>query len=440
MDIGVPPAVTDLIGGGGESWKDRIREAAYVSPSKTRFRIEYEDLERTVTRRGTAYEFPGVNDAYVQQKGFGPRIYPMRCYFSGPNCDRIADAFLLALLEPGVGKLEHPRYGTIPRVVPFGDIGQRDDLKTSANQSVIDVTFWTTLVELYPSEQTSPKNEIEEALGDFDVAAAQAFASATALDTLAAQASLKGTIRSALREIRGALEDVSGSVASVRREFDDNFRLINEGLDVLVGQPLLLAQQIINLIRAPARAAAGIRSRLEGYANLAVRMFGSKAGRPQDFPVGVATSAITRRRNDAAVADLIAMAAVTGSVASSLENDFLTKPDAIKAADEVAAQFDDLVDWRDGVNEEVGAVDTGESYQALQQAVALTAGFLVEVSFRLIPERSLVIDQPTTIINLAARLYGRLDDTILDLLINSNRLTGSEILEIPRGRKILYYP
>jgi hypothetical protein len=31
-------------------------------------------------------------------------------------------------------------------------------------------------------------------------------------------------------------------------------------------------------------------------------------------------------------------------------------------------------------------------------------------------------------------------DGKLDLLINSNNLTGSEILELPRGRVISYYP
>ena len=52
--------------------------------------------------------------------------------------------------------------------------------------------------------------------------------------------------------------------------------------------------------------------------------------------------------------------------------------------------------------------------------------------------RRVVLDRNRTIIDLAAELYGSVDDQ-LDFLINSNNLTGSEILELPRGREIVYY-
>ena len=43
-----------------------------------------------------------------------------------------------------------------------------------------------------------------------------------------------------------------------------------------------------------------------------------------------------------------------------------------------------------------------------------------------------------TIIDLVAELYGSVDDQ-LDFLISSNDLTGDEILELPKGREIVYY-
>ncbi len=83
-------------------------------------------------------------------------------------------------------------------------------------------------------------------------------------------------------------------------------------------------------------------------------------------------------------------------------------------------------------------IDTGGAYQQLQDAVALTAGFLVEISFSLKQERVIILDRNRTIIDLAAELYGSIDDQ-LDFLISSNDLSGSEILELPRGREIVYY-
>ena len=128
-----------------------------------------------------------------------------------------------------------------------------------------------------------------------------------------------------------------------------------------------------------------------------------------------------------------------GAVLSTVNNEFKTKPEAIGAADEVTTQFDDVVDWRDDALEVVGIVDTGETYQAFQEATALTAGFLVQISFELVAERQIVLDRARTIVDLAAELYGSVDDQ-LDLLINSNKLTGSQILEIEAGTLVRFYP
>src|SRR5690242_6521153 len=125
----IPPGIGALLGffGPGQDWRTRLKPAAYKSPSGTRIKFDFEEVSRSTSKRGTLFEFPGVNNGYVQQNGYGSRRYPMRCYFTGKDHDSIATAFEVALLEDGLGKLETPMYGTIP-VVPFGDIERRNDL------------------------------------------------------------------------------------------------------------------------------------------------------------------------------------------------------------------------------------------------------------------------------------------------------------------------
>src|SRR5690606_27965092 len=153
------------------SWAERLQEAAYTSAGGTRIRVLYEDAGRTTSKRTTAFEFPGVNDAYVEDNGHGSRKYPLRCIFPGNNCGKLATAVEAALLERGKNKLEHPLYGTFD-VVPFGDITRRDDLKSAANQAIVEVTFWTTVDAVYPSGDSNPRSEILAALDGFDLAAA----------------------------------------------------------------------------------------------------------------------------------------------------------------------------------------------------------------------------------------------------------------------------
>ena len=417
-------------------WQDRVREAAYTSPLGGRVTFSYEDVGREYEKRATAFEFPGVSGAYVQPNGVGPRKYPLRCYFWGDDHDLEASRFEELLLDEGTGRLEHPFYGALD-VVPFGTISRRDDLKSAANQFVVEVTFYTTIGAIYPSGNKSPASEIRGALEAFTVAAAEQFAGTSDLRSAVSRENVKSTVRKLLRVVSAALEPLAEGTASDRAELADGINAIHYGIDVLVGQPLQLAQQVVNLELAPARAAVGIASRLEGYALLVNRILTSAAG----ASVANASSLARLREravNDLAVADLFALSAVAGMVQAALETTFTTKPEALSAIEAVRAQFDAVVSWRDARFVTLGEVDPGGAHDALGEAVARMAGYLIAASFQLLPERRIVLDRPRTIIDLAAELYGSVDDR-LDFLIDTNALTGSEILELPRGRTIVYY-
>lgn len=417
------------------TWIDRLSEAAYTSPGGTRQTFLYEDVSREFTKRTAVFEFPGVDGSYVQDNGHSERRYPLLCIFAGAECDREALAFERLLLERGVGQLEHPMYGRV-QVVPFGDIARRDDLKRAANQVIIEVTFWSTVGAIYPSSGASPRHEVLASLDATDAAVSGQFERSIQVDTEARRANAKLSTRSRLQAVRAALGAAADATADVRRQFADQERAINGSIDVLVGQPLLLAEQMLSLAKAPGRSAAGIQSRLAGYADLLDRMLASSVSTAGDSSVLPALR--VRLANDFYLSDLVAAAALTGSVTSVLATEFTAKPQAIAAADEIARQATAHTDWRDERYGDIEEIDTGESYQALQESVALTIGYLVEISFSLVPERVVILDRPRNIIELCAELYGSIDDR-LDFLISTNRLTGSEILELPRGRRVVYY-
>lgn len=427
------------------AWQDRLREAAYTSPGGTRIRFDFESVSREVTKRTSAFAFPGVDQVYVQDNGHGARRFPLRCYFHGPDHDLEAADFERALLERGVGRLEHPFYGTFD-VVPFGDITRRDDLKSAAAQTVVQVTFWTSVSAVYPQIQTARRSEVLTALDTFVEVGAQQFEDSADLSTVAARANTEERTKGLLTQVSAGLDELAKATEKVNRRFQDAVQSVNLGIDVLVGQPLLLAQQLANLITAPARAAAGIRSRLDGYADLAERITSASTAKPWEaFSGGVVLPG--RRRlvaNDFHLSVVGASAAVAGAARSVVEHQFAARPEAIASAEEVLAQLDTFVTWLDrgyealGDVDAPGGVDTGATYQALQEAVSLAAGYLVEISFTLLPERRIVLDRARTIVDLAAELYGSVDDR-LDYLIDTNALTGAEILELPAGKTIVYY-
>ncbi|HET9954089.1 MAG TPA: DNA circularization N-terminal domain-containing protein [Polyangiaceae bacterium] len=442
-----------------ESWEDRLSEAAYTSPvSRTRITFKYESVSREYEKRGTAFEFAGINDAYVQENGYSARRYPLKCIFTGNNCDRLASSFEALLLETGVGRLEHPLYGALD-VLPFGGITRKDDLKSEANQSVVEVTFWTTTGAAYPQAQSHPQSEILALIADFDAEAAQQFVALTDFRSAVQKANALASLRKRLKDVSATLEAVSEKVASVSQKFQDAQAALNEGMDSLIGKPLLLAQQITNLVRAPARALSGIADRLDQYGAFADRIMKSFASAPgETFTSGQElTDAVAGRlANDFHITELFALAAVSACVVSLVSDSisdggeapvvFASRTQAVEAAEALLSLSDAVSTWREGAYAALETApslaaykyDGGAATQALQTAVASTAGYLIQLSFALAPERVLELERETTILNLAAELYGEIDEQ-LDFIIDTNELTGEEILELPRGRRIVHY-
>lgn len=417
------------------AWQDRVREGAYTPPSGIRMTFLYEDVSRETDKRTALFQFPGVDGGYVQDNGYGVRRYPLRCFFTGESHDLAATAFEVGLLERGIGRLDHPFYGSFD-AIPYGTITRRDDLKTGANQSIVEVTFFATLEALYPSGLASPRNELLAALDAIDLASSEEFAEQVDSKTAAARAVTKSTSRDLVRLVADAMGGAADAVTAADTAFRDAQSAINYGIDLLVGQPLQLAQQVINLLQAPARAVVGIEMRLAGYRDLAERIF--TRATLDTFTSPVLADRQLRLANDFRTSDFFAQQAVGGSLRTVYETRFEAKPAALNAAEEVLMQFRQLVAWREYAVVFLGLPDPGRAQQALQHGTARAVGYLIEASFALATERRLVLDRPRTIIDVAAEVYGAVDSR-LDSLISTNELSGSEILELPAGASIAYY-
>lgn len=421
------------------AWEDRLRNGAYNSPSGIRVTFDYEDVSRDIDKKTIGFTFPDADGTFVQDMGRTGRRYPLMMFFWGDDYDISANAFEQALLERGVGKLEHPLYGVID-VVPFGTIKRRDDLKTASNQAIIEVEFWETLGLIYPSSQSDPASNVVSSVEEFNEASAFDFSILTNIVSTLDNINLKNKYVILFDTAVSNLSLIANFPNSARNQFINIKTSIANNLETLFAIPETLGLQTILMIQTPAKIrtsstlqplqkdtsstkiAVNIRDRLSIYNNSA-----------NDILVDENIDAIEFHTQD-----LYASAYLTGSILCVINHTFATKKEALSSAEQILTQFDDLTTWRENNFDALKEIDTGESYQKLQTAVALTAGFLVEISFTLKQERTIVIDRNRTIIDLCAEIYGSIDDN-LDFLINSNDLSGSEILELPRNRSILYY-
>ena len=408
-------------------WQDRVKEAAYTPVGGDRLTFDFEDVSEGFTLRGRAFDFPDADGTFVQRTGSSSRRYPLRVIFWGDDHDLEASAFEAALIVPGVGSLEHPFYGTIA-AVPFGDVGRRDDLVTAANQTVIEVTFWATIGSVYPTPQTDPAATVLAAVAEFNAQAATEFDDTTDLDDAVEQATFKNVYQRILDSAVAGLQPIANTQDDVREQFDAVKDSINQSIDILIQDPLTLASQTLILLEAPSRAQLAIADRLAAYSALAGVLINTVQEPGLD-----ATSSNTFH-----TADLYASTYVAGAVLSVVNNEFETRTDALAAAEALLTFMGDVTAWRDDNYVSLDETDTGGQYQQLQEAVALAAGFLVQISFTLKQERTFILTRNRTPIDLCAELYGEVD-AVLDFFADSNSFSWQEHLEIQRGRSIVYY-
>lgn len=408
------------------SWEDRLREAAYTSPSGVRLPFQFEDVRLAFERRTSTHEFVDVDGTYVQENGIGGRRHPMRIFLWGTNYDLAADQFEAMLMESGTGKLEHPIYGVVD-VVPVGSVGRRDDLKTAANQAVFQVTFFETIGLIYPSSQGQPSGAVQAAVDAYNAAAAEQFSEAAEVDSASDRVDFVARFEDYYDTTVESLRQLTAEPAEVRSQFESIEQSINATQSQWAFDRTTLASQSSVLIQAAGRATTLYESRIDAYRNL---LSGITDGDTNVIQPGQVNRFVS--------GDLFASGHVSAMIVTNINTQFTTRNEAIGAAADLLDQFDKLVNWRDTSFNTLGEIDTGEAYQQLQEAVAIAAGFLVEISFSLRQEKTLVLDRNRTVIDLVSELYGTLDDQ-LDFLITSNNLSGSEILELPRGRRIVYY-
>jgi len=413
-------------------WDDRLQPGAYISPAGVRYPWQFENVSKTVAKRTAEFNFPDANGTYVQDNGHTGRRYPLTIFFWGDNHDKEAEAFEAALLERGTGTLEHPLYGT-KRVVPFGDINQRDDLKTAANQSVIQVTFFETIDLFFPVGQTDPASIVLASVDAYRDITPTQYTILYRIDNPVLESSLKNEFNRALDVTNSGLADaVADQSENIRSRFDDIYTSITSSIDLLVGDPLTLVAQTLQFVGTLAAGVQNIAGRLAGYGAIITRLITGN-----DAVAVLGNDA--RNTNDFYTRALFATASLMGQVESVVNTTFETKIQALTAAEIILDTSSDVTDWWDDNMESLDEIDTGEIYQAWQEAVAVAAGFLVEISFSLKQERTIILDAPRSLHELAAELYGDITDETLNFLINTNALTGDEILEIPRGRRIVYF-
>ncbi|MBP7735956.1 MAG: DNA circularization N-terminal domain-containing protein [Spirochaetes bacterium] len=419
-------------------WRDRLIDAAITTPDKKRFKFQYQDVEKTIDKKTSTYEFAEKDGALVQDFGLGKVSYPLTIFFSGEDYDLEAKRFEKSASKKGVCSLEHPVYGI--KDVVIVKIQRRDSLQSAGNQAVFNLDMTETIIPESPILGVEAISQVMTGIESMtDLAASTLEGVATFAYGLVSgiQQMAQTFINSAMRIFDAAVSVTDTAAAA----FSSTANFINKNIDALALAPAELSRSLQTLILAPSQLPVSVKSRMAMYSDL--------LGQVLSDPMGANTR---EYRNQCLMKQMLATAILTAMADVNLHPDtgtntgFTTRADAIQSAASLVNTFLEVQGFLDGM-ETTGVSNDLENrfaasdalIQALKRIISSTARYLIQLSYELKQERIVTLDRDRTIIDLCYELYGTTANDYLDLLIVSNSLTATEILLIPRAREIRYY-
>jgi hypothetical protein len=315
--------------------------------------------------------------------------------------------------------IDHPKYGRFtaqPASLNFDD--------SSLNYTKITGTLLETILRGLPSTMIDPVDQIEELkLISFN-SGAVLFASEPPIPQNMAVAN--ASFYSA---------GINSGAPQIQTEA--YFNLFNDANSAILNataQPLTAIRSLQAVIGAPAQFSISVRQRLQILANQFAGLINtlgnisSQAGKLQ-FETTTGT----------------VLSSMCSAASTPLPNDYVNMVDVLDVVQIILNTQAAFIQSLDTLQTDNGGntdsyVPGFEFVTDVTDLVNFTVSELFEIAIGAQQERSIFCDSDTNVILLAHRFYG-LDqqDANIQRIMNNNLIGLSEILDIKKGRKILYY-
>jgi predicted RNA-binding protein Jag len=415
------------------SWKDRLQPAAITTPDGKRYEYQYQAVEKTIRNKTSKFTFSDRPGSKVQNFGVGEVSIPLTMYFAGGDYDLTARDFEKSAALPGYCILEHPMYGVLNIVIE--ELSRVDDLVARGNQAVFTLTITETIIDDIPA---SDKKALNTALSGIDNSGAiigENYQAKYNSAVLREQAKTRfADFVDDLAERFEAVKKVSDDINTAAQEAED---YITSNIDDLLGVPSTLIQSINTLIRIPARSTASVTARVSAYVSTIRSTIDSITGTVAD---------VFNRREEAQGIITSCLSSTAEALLSPADGDYLKKSDITSQINTLTSLYYEVQNYLD--EQEQSSVTAGLAYRYsvpselinnIRNIISQTNGYLLKLCMNLKQERRITTTQVWDIVTLCYKLYSGKVDDYLDFFIDTNELTGDELINIPVGREIVYY-
>jgi hypothetical protein len=409
------------------SWRENIDTSiSIVCGDGNTYTPLYRISPRSKDYNTSEFDFPGIKGTYVDRRQ--PRGYTQTVDLIFQGADHLIEyqEFIRSADDLRPWAVYHPMFGNIdvqPKRV--------EEDPTGLGLTEVRVQWMETILQIGPITKIDAKDKVQFDALALEETNAQAFENnlntPNAQEKVQMQTNLDAAYTLSQKEISNDIE-----AAAYFDLYTKASSKINEGID----KGAILASTIIRVLAYPAIFTTGIKERLL----LLKRQFLSISDRFDQY--NNLGEKVVYETNAVAIVTAMANAAVTNTNGQQLGS----ASEIIEASGILTNTYDSLIANLETLQTPLAGTPTSYTpdtnvISALDALINLAASQLFIVALDARQERVVILTEDTNLLQLTHKYYGLnpLDDSKINEFMDQNNIGPNEILQIKKGRRIVYY-
>ena len=405
------------------SWIDNIKTDLVIETGDgNKFMPDWLNASKVVEYNIVEFDFPNIPGTLVKRSQPRGRKYNLEIYFKGDDHLEQSNEFEKSANDSRAWTISHPFYDRIivqPVSLAFDN--------TRYNTTKITSVIIETITEDNPKATVAPIEKIEADKEVLDTTFEDSFANDVIPDT---------DDINTLTENTAIFHDTGLKIASETIDAENYFNLFNAANAAILNataEPLAAIRSVQAVINAPALFLQSIKNRITVFVE-------------QITKLSSGINNILTPSNKKIYENNVGVALSAMALASSnpQEGDYDSGSKVLEIIDEITISYNTYLTDLDILQTDTGGdedsyIPDAESLIGLNNLINFTLSNLFDIALESKQERSIILEDDSNIILLAHRFNGlEADDSTIDSLMEINNIGLNEILNIRKGRTIIY--
>ncbi|KKN54297.1 hypothetical protein LCGC14_0593520 [marine sediment metagenome] len=405
------------------SWIDNIKTDLVIETGDgNKFTPDWLNASKAVEYNLVEFDFPNIPGTLVKRSQPRGRKYNLEIYFKGDDHLELSNDFEKSANDSRAWTISHPFYDRIivqPVSLAFDN--------TRYNTTKITGVIIETITEDNPKTTVAPQEKISADKEVLDATFEDSFANDVVPDT---------DDINTLTENTATFHNTGLNIASETIDAEDYFNLFNAANAAILNataEPLAAIRALQAVINAPALFAQSVKNRITVFVE-------------QITKLSSGINEILTPNNKKIYENNVGVGLSAMALASSnpQQDDYDSRSKVLEIIDEINRSYNAYLADLDTLQTLTGGdedsyIPDAEALIGLNNLINFTLSNLFDIALESKQERSVILEDDSNIILLTHRFYGlEADDSTIDSLMEINNIGLNEILNIRKGRKLIY--